>query len=51
MIAAIRMEVMTPSLDSPDEGCIGLFVCLHLYLIISFYVCGFVTVRLLLLSC
>lgn len=23
MIAAIRMEVMTPSLDSPDEGCIA----------------------------
>ncbi|KAK1548794.1 hypothetical protein Q3G72_010621 [Acer saccharum] len=23
MLAAIKMEVMTPSLESPDEGCIG----------------------------
>jgi exosome complex component RRP43 len=24
MLAAIRMEVMTPSTDSPDEGCIAI---------------------------
>ncbi|CAD5315882.1 unnamed protein product [Arabidopsis thaliana] len=26
MLAAIRMEVMTPSTDSPDEGCIGCYL-------------------------
>lgn len=26
MLAAIKMEVMTPTMESPDEGCIGTFI-------------------------
>lgn len=38
MLAAIRMEVMTPSTDSPEEGCIGcLLPSTLLYLVVSFY--------------
>jgi hypothetical protein len=29
MLAAIKLEVMTPSKESPDEGSIGLFLVLQ----------------------
>ena len=35
MLAAIKMEVMTPSMESPDEGCIGWL--LTAYFLIPFF--------------
>lgn len=34
MLAAIKMEVMTPTTESPDEGCIGYHTELHLSFIV-----------------